>query len=152
MPTPHTPPSHRALVCAALAALATLPAQATAHFCGRSAAHPIDKTLAAAAQRSGGVTVDLSEAQSAAYEAWDKELNRLYAALLKATDPAQREALRAAQRAWLAFDKAQGHWVAVQHADEGTSAALNIGGAALERRRARVCELLNDLEGLQATR
>ena len=127
-------------------------AHAAGHFCGRATAHPIDKAHAAAAQRSGGVTVELSDAQSAAYTAWDKELNRLYAALLKATDPAQREALRAAQRAWLAFDKAQGHWVAVQHADEGTSATLNLGGAALERRRARVCELLNDLEGLQATR
>lgn len=126
--------------------------QAGEHFCGRSSAHPIDKMLAAAAQRSGGVTVDLSDAQSAAFDAWDKELNRVYAALLKAVEPSQREALRAAQRAWLAFDKAQGHWVAVQHADEGTSTALNLGGAALERRRARVCDLLNDLEGVQATR
>ncbi|MCK6415598.1 MAG: DUF1311 domain-containing protein [Giesbergeria sp.] len=144
--------NHTPLACAALLALAALPAQAAEHFCGRSTAHPIDKTLAAAAQRSGGVTVDLSDAQSAAYDAWDKELNRVYAALLKAVEPSQREALRAAQRAWLAFDKAQGHWVAVQHADEGTSAALNLGGAELERRRARVCELLNDLEGIQATR
>lgn len=141
-----------ALALLAACALLAPTAQAAGHFCGRTTAHPIDKAHAAAAQRSGGVTVELSDAQSAAYTAWDKELNRVYAELLKAVDPSQREALRTAQRAWLAFDKAQGQWVAVQHADEGTSAALNMGGAALERRRARVCDLLTDLDGWQATR
>lgn len=118
------------------------------HFCGRSTPHPIDQALAVASQRSGGVTVDLADAQSAAFAAWDKELNRVYAALLKAAGPERRDALRSAQRAWLAYDKAQDLWVATLHADEGTSSALNVGGAALQRRRARVCDLLNDLEGL----
>ena len=34
-------------------------------------------------------------------------------------------------------------------ADQGSSAALNIGGAALERRRARVCKLSEDLDSLK---
>ena len=123
-------------------------AQAAEHFCGQRTAHPIDKALGAASERSGGVTVDLIDAQNAAYAAWDKELNRVYAALLKAAGPERRDALRSAQRAWLAYDKAQDLWVATLHADEGTSSALNVGGAALQRRRARVCDLLNDLEGL----
>ena len=59
------------------------------------------------------------------------------------------DALRAAQRAWLAFDTAQGQWDVAMHADQGSSAALNIGGAALERRRARVCKLTEDLDSLK---
>ena len=58
------------------------------------------------------------------------------------------DALRAAQRAWLAYDKAQAQWDATLYAAQGTSAALNQGGASLTRRRARVCDLQNDLEGL----
>ena len=132
------------IACALLAPTA----HAAEHFCGRSTPHPIDQALAKASERSGGVTVDMADAQSAAFTAWDKELNRVYAALQKAAGPERREALRNAQRAWLAYDKAQDLWVATLHADEGTSTALNVGGAALQRRRARVCDLLNDLEGL----
>lgn len=133
----------------ALLTAATHTAHAAEHFCGQTSAHPIDKALAAAAERSGGVTVDLRDAQSAAYAAWDKELNRVYALALKAAGPTRRDALRAAQRAWLAFDTAQGQWDAVLHADQGTSAALNIAGAALERRRTRVCDLSRDLQSLK---
>lgn len=124
-------------------------ANAAEHFCGQSTPHPIDKALAAAAGRSGGVTVELRDAQSAAYAAWDKELNRLYAQVLKAAGPDRRDALRAAQRAWLAFDTAQAQWDGAVHADQGTSAALNMGGAALARRRARVCDLSTDLQSLK---
>lgn len=137
---------HRSLALALLPRCA-LAAHAAGHFCGQDKPHPIDTALAQASARSGGVTVDLANAQSAAWAAWDKELNRIYAALLKkAPSP---EALRAAQRAWLAYDKAQAQWDAALHADEGTSAALNQGGASLQRRRARVCDLQNDLDGLE---
>ena len=106
-------------------------AQAAEHFCGQRTAHPIDKALGAASERSGGVTVDLIDAQNAAYAAWDKELNRIYAQVLKAAGPGRRDTLRAAQRAWLAFDTAQGQWDSAIFAEQGSSAALNIGGAAL---------------------
>ena len=140
----------KALVLALLLApLAATSAHAADNFCGQKAPHPIDKTLATAAERSGGVTVDLADAQSAAYAAWDKELNRLYTQVLKAAGPARRDALRAAQRAWLAFDAAQAQWDMALHADQGTSATLNVGGAALARRRARVCDLSMDLESLK---
>ena len=55
-----------------LLALATGAHAAEPHFCGQPTAHPIDKALATAAERSGGVTVDLINAQNAAYTAWDK--------------------------------------------------------------------------------
>ena len=102
-----------------LLAAGTQAAQAAEHFCGQRTAHPIDKALGAASERSGGVTVDLIDAQNAA------------------------------QRAWLAFDTAQGQWDSAIFAEQGSSAALNIGGAALERRRARVCALTNDLDSLK---
>lgn len=132
-----------------LLALATGAHAAEPHFCGQPTAHPIDKALATAAERSGGVTVDLINAQNAAYTAWDKELNRIYAQVMKAAGPARRDTLRAAQRAWLAYDAAQGQWDSAVFAQQGSSAALNIGGAALERRRARVCALTTDLESLK---
>jgi uncharacterized protein YecT (DUF1311 family) len=142
-------------LCAALLLLlagaqATVHAQQpTAHHCGRTAAHPIDAAYAAAMERSGGVTVDMRDAQSTAYAAWDKELNRLYAQVLKAAGSARRDSLRAAQRAWLAFDKAQAQWDMAVHADQGSSAALNVAGAGLARLRARVCDLDTDLQALK---
>ena len=44
--------------------LASVPqaAQAAEHFCGQRTAHPIDKALGAASERSGSVTVDLIDA------------------------------------------------------------------------------------------
>ena len=124
-------------------------AHAAENFCGRARPHPIDVAFAAASERSGGVTVDLVDAQSAAYDAWDKELNRVYAELQKVLPAEKRDALRTAQRAWLAFDAAQAKWEMVLHADQGTSTALNVGGAALERRRSRVCDLDDTLQGLR---
>lgn len=134
---------------ALLLALLCTPALAEENFCGRATPHPIDRELSEAAIRSGGVTVDLRDAQSTAYAAWDKELNRVYAQLLQAATPSGRETLRKAQRAWLAFDQAQAGWDASRHSDEGTSAALNMAGAALQRRRARVCDLESDLQHLR---
>lgn len=142
---PMTHPAASAL----LLALLCTPALAEENFCGRATPHPIDRELSEASLRSGGVTVDLRDAQSTAYAAWDKELNRVYAELLQAMAPSGRETLRKAQRAWLAFDQAQAGWDAARHSDEGTSAALNIAGAALQRRRARVCDLEGDLQYLR---
>ena len=143
------PPAFTSVTLGLLLALAGSVYAAEPHFCGQPTAHPIDKALAAAAERSGGVTVDLINAQNAAYTAWDKELNRIYAQVMKAAGPGRRDALRAAQRAWLAYDAAQGQWDSAVLAEQGSSAALNIGGAALERRRARVCALTTDLESLK---
>lgn len=147
--TLHTTIAATAIAFTAIGPLLAGNAHAAEHFCGQSKPHPIDQALAKAVERSGGVTVDLSDAQSAAYAAWDKELNRIYAEALKAAGPARRDALRAAQRAWLAFDGAQFQWETVLYADQGTSSALNTGGGALARRRARVCELSNDLQSLK---
>lgn len=143
----------RPFLCTALALLVSLAPSARAgeQFCDRDTAHPIDQALAVAAERSAGVTADLLDAQSDAWGAWDKELNRVYGELIAVAGAERHEALRAAQRAWLAFDKAQEQWDATVYADQGSSTALNLGGASLERRRARVCDLIRDLESLEGS-
>lgn len=120
------------------------------NFCGRASPHPVDLAFDAAVARSGGRTVDLVDAQSAAFEGWDRELQRVYNTLLRELAPEARTTLRAAQRAWLAFDTAQAQWDASLHADQGSSTALNVGASALQRRRARACALDSDLEDLRA--
>ncbi|GEM_PF-1377481 len=144
---------HRRCAAAALALLLATAGAAQAgepqHFCGRSTPHPIDATLERDSERSGGVTVELRNASARAMQAWDRELNRVYRQLLKVAGTERADALRAAQRAWLAYDKAQGQWDWAQHADEGTSALLNTDGAAMSRLRQRVCDLSQDLQYLQ---
>ena len=134
---------------AMLAMLVGAPAHADDNFCGRRQAHPIDVAYAAATERSGGVTADLLEAQSTAWAAWDQELNRTYAQVLKLVAAPRREVLRAAQRAWLAFDGAQAAWDGALQADHGSAGTISVNEASLQRRRARVCELLGDLDTLR---
>jgi uncharacterized protein YecT (DUF1311 family) len=68
--------------------------------------HPIDRQLAACVERdysTAGMTNCAYEAQ----EAWDQELNTRYAQLLASLPAAEADALRAAQRQWLAFRDAE---------------------------------------------
>ncbi len=147
--SPHRLPGRALGAALALAACALAPAHAEDNFCGRGTPHPIDQAMARAGARSSGVTLELRAMNTRALQAWDKELNRVYQALLQAAGKERADALRAAQRAWLAYDKAQLRWDWALHADEGTSAPLNVEGAALTRLRQRVCELSTDLEDLQ---
>jgi uncharacterized protein YecT (DUF1311 family) len=113
--------------------------------------HAIEAAFAADIERSGGVTVDMRDAQGRAHEAWDAELNRLYRALLdRLKRETDRNALRTAQRAWLAFDRAeaQWHWSDAMHAQEGTAGPLNVVAASLDRLKRRVCDLRDALAWL----
>ena len=62
MPHPRHQPVYNTtlalLAALTLLAAGTHTAHAAEHFCGQTSAHPIDKAQAAAAERSGGVTVD----------------------------------------------------------------------------------------------
>ena len=75
------------------------------------------------------------------------EIARSLPELLQAIAPADRDTLRAAQRAWLAYDQAQGgwDWSPAMHGEEGTSGPLNVAAGGLARRRERVCRLQSDL-------
>lgn len=65
-----------------------------------SAPHRIDKALAGCLDQAMS-TAAQSRCSYAAYEQWDKELNRAYGALAKAIDPSARQALKSAQQDWL---------------------------------------------------
>lgn len=130
-------------------------ASAGEHPCAYVASHAIEANFARAVEHSGGVTVDLRDAQSTAYVAWNAELNRLYRTLLDGMpEAADRDALRKAQRAWLAFHEAESEWLNsdAMHGQEGTSGPLNIAGAGLTRLQQRVCDLkaAQELRALQA--
>ena len=131
------------LLAAALSLAAPLASAAgSLHWCGGAQAHPVDAAFARAIERSGGVTVDMRDAQGVAYEGWDAELNRLYrGAMQRFAGDGRADALRAAQRAWLAWDRAEARSDQMQHADAGTSGPLAIADLAIERRRARACTL-----------
>ena len=141
---------HARLAALLLAALPVTTFAHSPHFCGGEKPHPIDAALDRAIDASGGTTYDMREAQGAAYEAWDKELNKAYKALLAELDKPQADALRAAQRAWLAWDAAEASWTQQTPVyGDGTAATLMIAGDALDRRRERVCELQGYSEGVR---
>lgn len=119
-------------------------------FCGRAKPHPIDVAFGKAIEASGGVTYDIREAQGTAYAAWDRELNAVYGRLIKRLPKQQAAALRSAQRAWLAWSKAQDAAEWSRFAEGGTSGPIAVSDIGRERLRARVCELTGweqDLDG-----
>ncbi|MDQ3039186.1 MAG: DUF1311 domain-containing protein [Pseudomonadota bacterium] len=117
-------------------------AQAPGHYCGQLQPHPIDAAFAQATERSDGVTADMRDAQEIAYTAWDAELNGVYRGLMQRLgDGAAARALRQAQRAWLAWDRAETESDIAQVAAEGTSGPLIVSELARERRRHRSCTL-----------
>src|SRR5690606_1257060 len=144
---PHRYPSMiriaRCLLALLLSAVATAPAA-----CEFIPPHPIDQAYAAAVERSGGVTSQLRDAQGEAWQAWDAEMERVQAVLRVTAPRDELNLLRAAQRAWLAFDAAQTRWDAALLAGSGSAAAIEVADAALARRRARVCQLTNDMYAL----
>lgn len=130
----------------ALLTLVLWSAQASAdeqvHWCHQPEGHPVDVAFGLAMDRSGGVTADMRDAQSVAYAGWDAELNRIYRQLMQQRRGSlQADGLRQAQRAWLAWDKAETVSDQAFAEDQGTSGPLAVAGQAIERRRARACTL-----------
>jgi uncharacterized protein YecT (DUF1311 family) len=62
--------------------------------------HPIDKALDACIDKNGS-TAGMVECTDKAYAAWDKELNKNYAELMRKLKPPQKEALRLSQLEWI---------------------------------------------------
>ena len=99
---------------------------------------------ARAMEQSAGVTVDMHDAQTMAFDAWDAELNRLYrGAMRQFGRDARADTLRAAQRAWLAWDAAETRSDLAQQADGGSIGPVTVSNLAMQRRRARACTLFN---------
>ena len=136
--------------CALLLAAPPASSADSVQWCGGTQVHPVDADFARAIERSGGVTVDMRDAQGVAYAGWDAELNRLYRqAMQRFAGDARADALRTAQRAWLAWDRAESRSDHFQHADVGTSGPLAVADLAIARRRARACALQAMRAGLE---
>lgn len=139
--------SKRGLALVAPLACAPDPAAANGNWCGYVRPHSIKVALERASDTSDGVSARPHDAQLATLRPSDREPNSLHLAMLTRVDKGVSRALCAAQGAWSAFDRAQGEWSAWMPRDQGISAVLNPGGAALERQRARVCDLTRTLNG-----
>lgn len=119
-----------------------MPVHAEDHWCGLPQPHPVDAAYAQAMEASGGVTVDMHDAQAIAYAGWDAELNRLYRGAMRSFGKdARATALRDAQRAWLAWDAVEARSDLAQQADGGSIGPVIVSGLAMQRRRARACTL-----------
>lgn len=68
--------------------------------------HPVDKYLTACIERDS-TTAGMVDCTNAAYELWDKALNKQYAALLSVLSASDKQTLREAQRQWLVFRDAE---------------------------------------------
>lgn len=64
--------------------------------------HPIDKALEACLDKNSS-TAGMVDCIGKAYDKWDKELNRVYAELMKRLSPDARAKLKEAQLQWLKF-------------------------------------------------
>lgn len=107
------------------------------------AADPIDDALEQCLKTPRGeTTAGMTECTHTAYQAYDRQMNTLYQAVMAKSDPVSREAIRNAQRAWLAYRNAQkvadnAPW----RADAGSVASPDIEGLNVEAIRARIAEL-----------
>jgi uncharacterized protein YecT (DUF1311 family) len=85
------------------------------------------------------------ECTDAEFDRWDKELNRVYAQVMAAKPPAQRTALRKAERAWITDTKRR-----CDHAGDdnegGTAQQVEISSCYLEQTTLRVLQLKAELQ------
>ena len=129
------------LVSIALLALAPW-VHAADGFCGTDSVHPIDARFEQEIAQSGGVTVDMRDAQTRAYESWDKELNKIYGELMSLLSAEEKVLLRDAQRAWLGFRESEAKlWMAESISGEGTLQPIVVSDFGRELLKARVCQL-----------
>lgn len=111
-------------------------------YCDTGQRHPIDLQLEHDLSQNAVTTADMREAQGKAYTSWDKELNREYKELMALLSDDEKNALRQAQRAWLAFRDAETEfWWSESISDGGSLAPVIVSDHAIELLKARVCQL-----------
>jgi uncharacterized protein YecT (DUF1311 family) len=101
--------------------LLSLPATAFAQTgLGNTKEHPIDRSLNACLEKNLS-TQGMNGCLGQAYDAWDKELNRVYNELARKLQPDARAALKTAQLDWLKFRDEEFKLIAsIYQAFEGT--------------------------------
>ncbi|WP_420479795.1 lysozyme inhibitor LprI family protein [Brevundimonas sp. FT23028] len=122
------------------AAMAGTPGAASAQ--DRPAPRP---AFDACMQRASGVTVDVRACISAEHSRQDALLNTRYRELMQRLPPERQAALRAAQRAWIAFREADCSYSASRDAG-GTLEAVMIDSCWMEFTTRRATSLGADLE------
>ncbi|MDN6298592.1 MAG: DUF1311 domain-containing protein, partial [Halomonas sp.] len=104
--------------------------------------HPIDVQFERDMDASGGVTLEMRNAQGRAYERWDTELNMEYRELMANLSAKEKAALKKAQRAWLAFREAEAEfWWTESLSGGGTLQPVIVASHAIELLKERVCQL-----------
>lgn len=111
-------------------------------FCDTGRIHPVDALFELEMDQSGGVTVDMRNAQGKAHEGWDRELNRVYRELMDLLSPEEKVLLRDAQRSWLSFRDTEAKlWWSESISGGGTLQPVNVSGYGIELLKERVCQL-----------
>lgn len=128
----------------AIAFIALAPcAYAAEPFCNTDSIHPIDAQFEREMDKSGGVTPLMRDAQDRAYDQWDRELNWEYKELMSLLSAEEKDSLKKAQRAWLAFRDAETtFWWSESISDGGTLQPVIVSGYGLDLLKARVCQLI----------
>jgi uncharacterized protein YecT (DUF1311 family) len=115
---------------------------ATDLFCDTGRTHPVDTLFEREIDQSGGVTVNMLNAQRKAHEGWDRELNRVYRELMDLLSPEEKVLLRDAQRSWLSFrDMESKFWWSESISGGGTLQLVIVSGDGIELLKERVCQL-----------
>jgi uncharacterized protein YecT (DUF1311 family) len=126
-----------------LLVLLTIAAPAVAQEKTAAPSVQYSKVFEACLDKSGGVTVEIRDCDSAEYAIWDKRLNVAYAAIMSSDNhsSAAKAKLKEAQRAWIVFrDKgclADGEIVA----EGGTASSLIASDCGLQLTAERAVHL-----------
>jgi uncharacterized protein YecT (DUF1311 family) len=83
----------------------------------------------------------MSGCLSAAHDAWDAELNRVYRRLMAELEPEARGPLREVQRRWIAFHEAELAALRAALPEEGTMWPVVYADLRMQRVRRRALEL-----------
>jgi uncharacterized protein YecT (DUF1311 family) len=107
---------------------------------GGSDEDPIDTALSQCLDAPDGQsTQGMVECLGTAYDAWDKALNEAYKGLMDSLEPAQKDALKASQRQWIAYrDSEQKFLQTLVTPDAGTIMRVTTNQAMVDMVKARV--------------
>jgi uncharacterized protein YecT (DUF1311 family) len=130
--------STRRLIAASLVVfLAAAPASAGDEGAGED---PIDAALGQCLDAPDGQsTQGMVECLGTAYDSWDAALNKEYGSLMDSLQPAQKSALKASQRQWIAYrDSEQKFLQTLVTPDAGTIMRVTTNQAMVDMVKARV--------------
>lgn len=95
-----------------------------------------------------GVTSEMVNANNELYEAWDKELNKVYKLLMEELPTDRKEKLKKDQRAWVKIKEEKAN-EAAKEADGGTLAGVLHSGTAASLTKDRAIELAKMYDNLK---